>query len=240
MSHARRIGASALALRAFESGEALAAALAARVAGALVDRLQTAPRAGLAVSGGTTPVRFFQALAKQQIDWRSVDVTLVDERWVGEQSERSNARLVREHLLHGGAAAARFVSLTTPGSPPEDGVDEVAARIDALPLPFAAVVLGMGEDGHTASFFPKGDGLAAALDPRTTNRAAVIRAPAASEPRITLTFPVLRAASLLLLHIEGEAKLRTLRAAEQTGPIEDMPIRAFLRGGQPLEVFWRP
>jgi len=232
-------GRSAAALRVFETSEALADALALRVAGVLMERLRKSPRAALAVSGGTTPVRFFEALSAQKIDWSAIDVTLVDERWVDDRSERSNARLVRKHLLRDAAAAARFIPLTSSSATPEGGIDEVAARLDALPLPLAAVVLGMGEDGHTASFFPKGDGLAEALNPLNEQKAVVIRAPGAAEPRVTLTFPILRNAALVLLHIEGDAKLRALRAAEAAGPVEDMPIRAFLRGDRPLETFWR-
>jgi 6-phosphogluconolactonase len=97
----------------------------------------------------------------------------------------------------------------------------------------------MGEDGHTASFFPNGDGLTEALDPSSERKVAIVRAPAAAEPRVTLTLPVLRNAGLVLLHIEGEAKMRALRAAEEPGPVEHMPIRAFLRDSLPLETFWR-
>jgi 6-phosphogluconolactonase len=239
MSEARGKNSSAVALRTFETSEALAAALAARVANALTERLRQAPRAALAVSGGATPVHFFEALSEQKIDWSAVDVTLVDERWVDEKSERSNARLVRKCLLRNAAVAARFIPLTNASPTPEGGIDEVAARIETLPLPLAVVVLGMGEDGHTASFFPKGDGLTEALDPSTKRKVAIVRAPGAVEPRVTLTFPMLRNASLILLHIEGVAKLRALRAAEVPGPVEDMPIRAFLRGDEPLETFWR-
>jgi 6-phosphogluconolactonase len=230
---------SAVSLRVFESSDALADALALRVAGALTNRLRESSRAALAVSGGTTPVRFFEALAEQKIDWSAIDITLVDERWVDDQSERSNTRLVREYLLRQAAAAARFIPLTSSSATPEDGIVEVAARLDALALPLAVVVLGMGEDGHTASFFPKGDGLAEAMSPLTERKVAVIRAPGAVEPRVTLTFPMLRNARLILLHIEGEAKLRALRASEEPGPVEDMPIRAFLRSDRPLETFWR-
>lgn len=233
-----RIG-SAVALRVFETSDALAAALATRVANALTERLREVPRAALAVSGGATPVRFFEALSEQKIDWSAVDVTLADERWVDEKSERSNTRLVRGRLLRNAAAEARFIALTNDSPTPEGGIEEVAARIDALPLPLAVVVLGLGEDGHTASFFPKGEGLAEALSPSSERKVAIVRAPGAVEPRVTLTFPTLGNASLILLHIEGEAKLRALRAAEQPGPVEDMPIRAFLRGDEPLETFWR-
>lgn len=238
MNESRPKGPTAVALRTFETSAALAAALAARVADALTERLREVPRAALAVSGGATPILFFEALSEHKVDWSAVDVTLVDERWVDEKSERSNARLVRKCLLRNAAAAARFIPLTNASPTPEGGIDEVAARIETLPLPLAVVVLGMGEDGHTASFFPKGDGLAEALNPSTERKVAIIRAPGAVEPRVTLTFPTLRNAGLILLHIEGAAKLRALHAAQQPGPVEDMPIRAFLRG-EPLETFWR-
>jgi 6-phosphogluconolactonase len=227
------------ALRTFGSSESLAEALAQRVASELAARLMDKPRAILAVSGGTTPICFFEALSAQTIDWRAVDVVPVDERWVDEHSPRSNARLIRAHLLRNAAAAARFVSLASAHRTPEEGMAQIAARLDALALPPDVAILGMGEDGHTASFFPHGEGLAAALDPHTDRKAAIVRAASVPEPRVTLTFPVLCNAGLVLLHIEGEAKMRALRAAENQGPIEDMPIRAFLRGGRPPETFWR-
>ncbi|MGO1078105.1 6-phosphogluconolactonase [Inquilinus sp. CA228] len=221
--------------------EALVNALADHVAAALTARLSRTDRAALAVSGGRTPTRFFEALSKKPVEWSRVDVTLVDERWVGEDSDRSNAALVRQHLLQGPAAAASFVPLHIDTPTPEDGMAQVTARIAALPLPFAAVVLGMGDDGHTASFFPGGDRLAQALDPAAGQLLETMRAPAAGEPRITLTLPVLLAADTLCLHIEGAGKQRVLEAALVCGPAEAMPIRAVLtRSERPVEIFWCP
>src|SRR5690606_29114638 len=146
----------------------------------------------------------------------------VDERWVDETSDRSNARLVKANLLQGRAALAHFVPLYQGGSEP----DEVAASAAqaAVPQPLDAAILGMGNDGHTASFFPGGDTLSAALT--VEGPVIAIRAPGAGEPRVTLTLRNLLAARALYLHIEGEEKVTTLAKAEADGPIEDMPVRA--------------
>ncbi len=217
----------------FPSPAALAEALADAVAAALAARLARAGAAALAVSGGTTPVRFFQALSTRELDWRRVSITLVDDRWVPESSPRSNAALVRRHLLQGAAAAAAFVPLVNSAATPEAGLAEVERAIAALPLPLAAVVLGMGLDGHTASFFPDGDRLAEALAPSHGQHVESMRAEAAIEPRITLTLPVLLQADYVALHIEGDAK----RALLQNGAAE-LPVGAMLARTPAPAIFW--
>lgn len=225
----------------FTDGTQLAEALAAAVAARLEAAIATRGVASLAVSGGRTPERLFAALSAKPLDWAKVVVTLVDERWVPVDDARSNEALVRAGLLQGPAAAARFVGLVSEAASPEEGQAEVARRIAALPLPFDAVVLGMGTDGHTASFFPKGDSLAEALDPRGGAPVLPLRAPGAGEPRITLTLPLILAAGAVYLHIEGTDKAAVLAEALKDGPAEAMPVRAVLRAREtPPEVYWCP
>ncbi|MFD1331686.1 6-phosphogluconolactonase [Methylopila musalis] len=226
-------------LTAYDSRDALAEALAERTADALRSEIADGGAATLAVSGGSTPKLYFQKLSRAELDWSAVTVTLVDERWVPDTEPRSNARLVKDNLLQNAAAAATFVPLVTDAASPEGGLPEVTERVADLPAPLTVAILGMGGDGHTASFFPGGDRLEDAIDP--TGRALVtpMRAQAAIEPRITFTLPALVSAKLLVLHIEGEDKKRVLDEALRGPDPRAMPIRAVIdHAPRPLDVVW--
>jgi 6-phosphogluconolactonase len=224
--------------RNFADRQQLAAALADAVSDNLKAGIAARGHASIAVSGGSTPGLFFETLARRtDVRWDKITVTLVDERWVPETSDRSNARLVRDTLLQGPAAAARFVPLYQGGAMPDPAA---AGRAQAaVPQPLDVALLGMGNDGHTASFFPDGDNLASAL----TGEGPVVSMTAlgACEPRVTLTLKRLLSARALYLQIEGEEKAATLKQAEGKGPIEDMPVRAILReASTPLTIYWCP
>lgn len=223
----------------FPSRDALAEVLAAEVANSLQAAVQAKGHGLLAVSGGATPELFFRRLARQGIDWPSVVVTLCDERFVEPSSPRSNEGLVRRALLQGPAAQARFVPLFRPTETVEEAAAQAATAFAALPLPPDVAVLGMGEDGHTASFFPDSPDLVPALDAQATRPVMAVQAPSAGEPRLTLSLPVLAKAGRLILHIEGETKREAFDRAllSETPP----PIRTLIeRAERPVEVFWAP
>lgn len=220
--------------------------LAKNLAEAVAERLSTAigknGKASLAVSGGSTPKTFFEKLSTAGIDWTKVTVTLVDDRMVPPDHERSNERLAYEHLLKNAAMKASFVPLWSDISDHVDTLAEHASSaIDHIERPFDVVILGMGTDGHTASFFPEGSNLHAAIDPAGTTAVVSMLAPGAGEPRLTITLPRLVEAGMVVLHIEGEEKRRVLDEARQGGPEEDMPIRAVLKNApRPVSVYWAP
>lgn len=227
----------------FETRDQLAQALAAQIAEDLDQAVQKNGHASLAVSGGSTPALLFSMLSDRDIAWSKVTVTLVDERWVGDTDPRSNAKLVKGTLLNGKAQKATFLPLFNGNKTPETGADDLEAELGkSVSWPLDVAVLGMGTDAHTASFFPGGDRLGAALDENGSKRVTGMRAAGAGEPRITLTLPVLLAAHRLVLHIEGEEKRHVLDQALQEGPVEDMPVRAVLRGArhEPLDIYWAP
>jgi len=215
--------------REFADGEELAQGLADWTAERLREAIARRGVALLIVSGGKSPARFFDLLSTIDLDWPRVSITLADERRVADDSPRSNARLVRERLLQNRAEAASFTPLADVRLPDDRELAAASARIANLPSPADVVVLGMGEDGHTASWFPGADGLAEAIDPGARQLVAAIVAADAPEPRLTLTGRVLLRARAIALEIEGEAKLATFATALEPGPEEAMPIRAVLR-----------
>ena len=223
----------------FRDSAELAAALAHTVAGDLRSGIAARGGATLVVSGGTTPKKFLARLAQHDLEWPKVTITLADERWVPPTHARSNEHLLRETLLTGRAAAATFVSLYTDTPDPESGLGKIAERIGALSLPFDAVVLGLGSDGHCASLFPDGDRFAQACDAANPARVSPMRSATAGEPRMTLTLSALAATRALYLHIEGadkQAVLAHVRAGE--GAYARSPLRALLQAAHvPLNVY---
>lgn len=228
-------------LQQFAGFEALAAALASEVANALAAGIAARGRASLAVPGGRTPGPFFQVLRQAPLDWRVVDVTLTDERWVPEEDPGSNAALVRASLLSGPAAAARFHPLYVASVPEADAPAYVWQALSPLPRPFDAVVLGMGEDGHFASLFPGDPGLPGALDPRATAGCVMMQAPVAPRRRISLNLAALLQTRRLFLLVSGAAKRALLLEAGRADPGGRWPVSALLAQRQPVaEVYWTP
>ncbi|MDX1554324.1 MAG: 6-phosphogluconolactonase [Marinobacter sp.] len=221
----------------FDTPENAAVALAEAVANHLAERLLIAPRASLVVSGGSTPLPFFEALREKPLDWARIDVLLADERWVPEDDEASNTRLVRENLLQGPASEARYLPLKQPGKSPAEGLAAVEAALADLHLPLDVLILGMGNDGHTASLFPDAPELDQALDTESPAVVSPMTPPSQPQERITLTLRALSQAGFTALHLKGDDKLKTLQAAcSDIEQVREMPIRAFLKPG--LQVFW--
>ena len=223
----------------FAGRQDLAAALAGNVAARLTKAIDERGGGLLAVSGGTTPAKFFAALSTIPIAWNKVTVTLVDERFVPASSPRSNAGLVAANLLQNAAAAAHFVPMYHEAASIETAAASDDTALKALAWPLDVVVLGMGGDGHTASFFPDADNLPALLDPASRRIVLPVHAPSGGEPRLTLSMARIIAAGFIALHIEGEDKLTAFEDA--MGPGKHKPIRAVIDASpKPVEVFWAP
>lgn len=219
----------------FGDSVAAASALADRVAADLRAGLAADGCAVLAVSGGRTPGVLFDALSTRSLDWNRVTVTLVDERCVPESSDRSNARLVRAHLLRGQAAMAHFMPLY---SVEPDRAEREAQFEQLLRRGFDAVVLGLGLDGHTASFFPDAAEIVHALDLAAAPSILRIASASSQEPRVTFSASALVKTRGLYLQAEGADKAAVITRALADGPTVALPIRVFMRQHlRPFEIF---
>ncbi|MBT6123755.1 MAG: 6-phosphogluconolactonase [Halieaceae bacterium] len=224
----------------FVSAESLDEGLVADVVTALGADIERQGSAILVVSGGRTPVGFLQRLSRQSLAWQQVTVTLADERWVGADEADSNEKLVRDHLLVNAASVAGFVGLKNAAATAAEG--EVVANDSLGKLgKFSVVILGMREDGHTASLFPGAANLARGLD-MTSGRACVAMTPLhAPRERMSLTLPRLLASSKIFLHLCGEGKRQVMVEALAGDDVLALPVRAMLMQQQtPVTVYISP
>ena len=219
-----------------DTAHELADSLASTIAQCLAQELEHRPRVSLAVSGGRTPTAMFTALSKHAIAWGRIDITLVDERWVEEPSAASNASLVRQNLLQNAASAANFIPLYNGAPSNLEGCQDCHQQLSNISRPIDVVVLGMGNDGHTASLFPNCPNLAHAMAEANTSICAATTAPVEPQQRITLTAQQIHLARHKFLHLVGPEKLEILQQAMHLRSPSKMPIFAFLQ--RPLSIFW--
>jgi 6-phosphogluconolactonase len=232
---------SEVPVQRFADVETLSLELARQIAAALNAAIGARGLASLVVSGGRSPVRLFEILRTQALDWSRVCIALADERWVPAQDAASNERLVRDVLLQDHAVAARFHGLKNGAPTPDLGAVSAWETFARVPRPFDTLILGMGDDGHTASLFPGSPNL-----PRALNRSAAagcvgMWSPLPPQPRLSLNLTALLDSRRIVLLVTGESKSQTLAAAAAPGPEEDMPVRAVLRHSRaPVDVMWSP
>lgn len=221
-------------IETFPTPAALAEAAATAVHGALISAIDHRGGASLVATGGRSPAPIYDRLARSRLDWSRVAVTLSDDRFTPATSADSNARLVREHLLTGPAAAARFVPLWRPADSPQAAADLAEADVAALGS-FDMLLLGMGEDGHVASLIPGSPVLGAGMDPGGGRLLLGVPEGVGSPPvaRITMTLPALLRARATLILISGAAK----RAIVEDGA--GLPVHALLEQAKaPVRILW--
>ena len=230
----------------FDDRASLFVALARACQAHLAKALAANGVASFMVSGGSTPAPLYEALSLSNLDWSNVTVALVDERWVDKEHSASNEALIGRSLLINKARKASFVGMKTQSSTAAEGCSETEARYKVVPKPFTVSVLGMGNDGHTASLFPHADGLSEALSVENQALTAAIMAKQSevtgtNTERLSLTLTGLMQSKHLIVLLTGEAKLAVFRTAMAEGAVEDMPVRALLRQSKvPVELYWAP
>jgi len=231
------MGSNHFKLKEYQAKEALVKSLKEEIVSSLRSAIEIKGFASLALSGGSTPMKLLQELSLVEFDWEKVYVTLVDERWVDTSSDKSNEKLIRDNLLVNNAKSAKFFGLKTDEKFAKDSIETLEASLEKLSDKLDVVVLGMGLDGHTASFFPDSKELEYAL----STKKLVCATTATVEPkeRITLSRSYLVSTTHLFLHIEGKEKKEVFTRASKSDDVSSMPIIAMMQQKEPLlEVYY--
>lgn len=230
----------------FDARDALVSALKSHLLNTIQHSIAERGKAVLALSGGSTPIPLYAELALEPLEWGKVCFALVDERWVDADHPASNETAIRSALAPALAAGAMLIGMKNSSANAHEGLPACLDAFDALPLPFDLVLLGMGEDGHTASWFPHAHGLEDALAQDAPRCAAVIAKPSKvtgdNTERMTLTLPAVASARDIVLLITGDSKRHVFEIAiKHPRNIFDMPVRALLADdAAPIEVWWSP
>jgi 6-phosphogluconolactonase len=230
--------AAAHTIRRFDNPAALCNAITEVADDALRSGVAQRGTASLVLSGGSTPALYLPQIAALDLPWDRVGTTLADERWVAPDHEWSNERFLQGHFFaHAPAARAGFVPLFTADAPLTDALGPRGDAVAALAHPYDLVLLGMGNDGHTASLFPGMPGLAQALNSENPTRLVAVPPPttaAPAVPRISMTVAELQRSRRSLIVLQGTQKLETLERAWQSGDALRFPVRAMTNA----QVFW--
>ena len=215
--------------------DSLADHLAGELSLEIAKAIQEKGTAVLALSGGSTPKPLFETLAQHDIDWNKVIITLVDERWVDHDHALSNAAFIKKFLLSKLPNSVRFVPLYHYAKSVEESLPFVLADYAQTtnsslesPRAFDVVVLGMGGDGHTASFFPDAANIHDLTDSESLYPLLSSHSQSTQVERVTWSLPMLLNTGFLALHLTGEEKRAVFDAAAEGGDVCELPIRSVL------------
>jgi|TARA_B110000902_G_scaffold161011_1_gene184212 6-phosphogluconolactonase len=228
----------------FSDKQALVDACAAAITEMIGAALQSG-EASLFVSGGSTPKAIYAQLANTDLAWQKVSIAMVDERYVPLAHLDSNEAMIRGSLVTGKASAASFNGLYSEADSLAKAAQNAEQIYSRLVKDSDLIILGMGDDGHTASLFPNADGISAAMDitsqhlvfPLVANKSKVTGENLA---RISLGLAAILAAKKIILLITGDDKLAVYKQA-LIADVNELPVAAVLQQNTtPIDVYWAP
>jgi 6-phosphogluconolactonase len=224
-------------LHQFDSDEILATNLANRIAVDLQDAIAQKNKATLILSGGNTPKKLFAALSQIDMAWEKVIIGLCDERWVPNDHLDSNEKMIKENLMQNFASKAEFIGMFLEAKSAQNSELECSKALRVGLYPFDVLVLGMGDDAHTASLFPNNEKLEEAY--AREELCISIVPTTAPHTRMSLTLKAILSANKIYLHLQGASKLKVYNEALSGEDRFAMPIRSVLKQNQKeIEVYY--
>ena len=232
---------SKLIERFYDDEESFNHSVESNVSYLLSKAIEERGQATFLVSAGKTPKSLYRSLSNTELFWDQVKVATVDERWVETDDNLSNEKLIRSNLLQNNAKNAVFHGMKTDAKHAIDAVNDINNTYASLNAPFDITILGMGIDGHTASLFPRANGLdesSSLCQPIQMNNSEQTTE---VNERVTLTLTSLLQSKVIFLLLRGKEKLATYQKAMSGSDVFEMPIRAILQQSKiPVVVNWAP
>ncbi len=200
----------------------------------IVWHLEENESVSIGLSGGKSPIPVYQKLAKsQQIEWSKVELFMVDERYVSSHSEQSNFKMIESTLLSKISPIKFFHGFNTE-LPLEKAAEEYDEVLESRKQKgFDLVILGMGEDGHTASLFPDTKALK-----ETVKLASSSISPDGLD-RLTITLPTLLASKRVMFLVQGKQKKKMLdKLQDPTSPSANFPAKIVTESHEHVDLFF--
>ena len=212
--------------------------LAREISKKLEQEIRNKGQATLLVSGGNTPKKLYEILSSKDIDWNNVSIGLIDERFVGTDSDQSNEFFIKKTLLKNKAADAKFIGLVYNINNYQENLNIAISKNKPFFKSITCSILGMGLDGHTASLFPNSEEVY--TDDSIYGDKMIINTSATSEPskRISYTKTKILSSKNLFLYFNGKEKLNVFNSAKENNNASIKPISAFIHQNiKTLNVF---
>lgn len=233
------VGTMSRTLHTFQSQDALIEVLSKSIIDQLQEAIDKKGKASLLVSGGSTPKPLFKKLSEASVAWEKVSIGLCDERWIPSLDKNSNENLVKTYLLQGQASKATFIGMYNEALDVDMAEKWCTEKMKEALFPFDVIVLGMGNDAHTASLFPDNVKLEKAFDLENEDLCIAIEPTTAPYTRMSLTCSAILSATHIYLHFEGEEKLAVYGDVITGDDMYKMPIRSVLNQDmKDVEVYY--
>ena len=211
----------------------------------LADTLQSASLSQknvlFGVSGGSTPIPIYRALAEKELAWNRIKLLLVDERWVPVNNADSNERNIREAFSANPHAEKNIIGLWSDTITLDAAAIAADQKLATMNEVMDVVVLGMGEDGHFASLFPTSLNFNAAISIHGSRFVLPISPMPkhASHLRLSMSLAYIQRARRIILAITGEKNRVVLTQAIAERDEQQLPIAALFKANSPdVEIYW--
>jgi len=220
-------------IKDFENINILESSLVKKISLCVSDAIKKYGDARILLSGGSTPMNLYSLLSKENVDWGKVKIGLVDERFIDKDSEFSNESNIKKNLIKNCAKTAILSSMVCCIDNESLNLEMVSSSYSCFIERTDFTLLGMGNDGHTASIFPndkESDELMNSIDVGVFST----KAPNYPYNRITCSKEFITNSIAIVLFFTGLHKFNVLKNSNKT----NVPISYFIKNNKEMEIYY--